>query len=190
MAQKKHPAGAPTRARKTVGQGTTSPEPQKAAPAPPGARRGRRPVKQDQNIAGAGIEWPDDEGPLCSEFSPDSGDQQMRDEISPIVHGMLYLTNFRGVENIDGMLRLGIKYVVCVNEQTNSHPDHFVYFNIDTLEDQEDHDATPHFEKVNEFTDKALRAKDGAVVFHCAAGISRSTTMLIAYIMGKLREKN
>jgi len=44
----------------------------------------------------------------------------------------------------------------------------FNYFNIDTLEDQEDHDASPHFNKVKKFTDDALKA-GGCVVFHCAA---------------------
>lgn len=52
-------------------------------------------------------------------------------------------------------------------------PDHFNYFNIDNLEDQEDHDATEHFASVKNFTDDALN-KGGAVCFHCAAGISRS----------------
>jgi protein-tyrosine phosphatase len=52
-------------------------------------------------------------------------------------------------------------------------PDQFKYFNIDNLEDQEDHDATEHFASVKNFTDDALH-KGGAVCFHCAAGISRS----------------
>ena len=53
---------------------------------------------------------------------------------------------------------------------------------IDTLEDQEDHDASQHFESVAKFTDEAL-TKGGAVCFHCAAGISRSSTMIISYLM-------
>jgi hypothetical protein len=41
----------------------------------------------------------------------------MRNEVSCIVRGRLYLTNFRGVDDIDTLERLNIKHVVCVNEQ-------------------------------------------------------------------------
>jgi protein-tyrosine phosphatase len=123
---------------------------------------------------------------LAEEFWPDSGDQATRNEVSCILQGSLYLTNFRGVENAGNLEALNIKHIVCVNEQSNTHADKFNYFNIDTLEDQEDHDASEHFEKVQCFVDSALLT-GGAVVFHCAAGISRSSTVLIAYLMAARR---
>eukprot|EP00960_Hanusia_phi_P029655 748082-Hanusia_phi.AAC.1 len=86
--------------------------------------------------------------PLATEFSPDAGSQEDRDSVSCIVAGKLYLTNFRGVERTDELQRLDIRHIVCVNEQNNEFPDQFNYFNIDTLEDQEDHDATVHFSAV------------------------------------------
>jgi len=126
------------------------------------------------------------ERPLATSFSPDSGDQEMRNEVSCILPEKLFLTNFRGVENVEELQRLNIKHILCVNEQSNSHPDKFNYFNIDTLEDQEDHDATPYFVQVKKFTDKAIKS-GGGVVFHCAAGISRSATMMISYLMASKR---
>ncbi len=123
---------------------------------------------------------------LATSFSPDSGDQEMRNEVSCILPERLFLTNFRGVENVEELQRLNIKHILCVNEQTNSHPEKFNYFNIDTLEDQEDHDATPYFLQVKKFTDQAIKA-GGGVVFHCAAGISRSATMMISYLMASKR---
>ena len=115
-------------------------------------------------------------------FYPDSGSQADRDAISCIIPGELYLTNFRGVGRIEELQSLGIRHIVCVNEQENEFADKLNYFNIDNLEDQEDHDAMQHFATVAEFTDNALKS-GGAVCFHCAAGISRSSTMIIAYLM-------
>ena len=115
-------------------------------------------------------------------FYPDSGEQADRDAISCIVPGELYLTNFRGVGRMEELKSLGVRHIVCVNEQDNEFVDAFNYFNIDSLEDQEDHDAMQHFESVAQFTRSAL-ASGGAVCFHCAAGISRSSTMIISYLM-------
>mmetsp|Transcript_83457 Transcript_83457/g.223436 ORF Transcript_83457/g.223436 Transcript_83457/m.223436 type:complete len:228 (-) Transcript_83457:75-758(-) len=115
-------------------------------------------------------------------FFPYSGTQEERNEISCIIPNKLYLTNFRGVENAENLEALGIKHIVCINEQENAFEGRFNYFNIKTLEDQEDHDASQYFASVADFTDKALKS-GGAVCFHCAAGISRSSTVVIAYLM-------
>ena len=117
-----------------------------------------------------------------SRYFPYSGSQEERDTISCIIPQQLYLTNHRGVGRADELEHLRISHIVCVNEQDNEFPDRFTYQNIDTLEDQEDHDASQHFASIISFTDHAL-AQGGAVCFHCAAGISRSSTMLIAYLM-------
>ncbi|EKX46104.1 hypothetical protein GUITHDRAFT_86883 [Guillardia theta CCMP2712] len=148
--------------------------------APPKSKKAADP--DDSQAAPAQDAAEEEEIPLASVFSPDAGTQEDRDSVSCIVAGKLYLTNFRGVERTDELKKLNIRHIVCVNEQNNEFPDQFNYFNIDTLEDQEDHDATVHFSAVKKFTDESL-AKGGAVCFHCAAGISRSTTMMIAYLM-------
>jgi protein-tyrosine phosphatase len=115
-------------------------------------------------------------------FYPYSGSQEQRDKISCVIPKKLYLTNHRGVGRDEELDALGITHIICVNEQENDHPGRFIYHNITTLEDQEDHDASQHFEDVMIVTNQAL-AQGGAVCFHCAAGISRSSTMLIAYLM-------
>lgn len=83
-----------------------------------------------------------------SDFCPDSGLSEDRDEVSEIVANKIYLTNHRGAENVAVLQERNIKHIVCVNSQENGHPDKFHYFNIDSLEDQEDHDATEHFSAV------------------------------------------
>ena len=53
--------------------------------------------------------------------------------------------------------------------------------NLDIL-DSDKADIKQHFAKSNEFIDEAIK-NNGNVLIHCHAGISRSSTILIAYIM-------
>jgi rhodanese-related sulfurtransferase len=51
------------------------------------------------------------------------------------------------------------------------------------LPDDPDADITQHFEGGGEFIHAALQEDDRRILVHCQAGISRSSTMLIAYFM-------
>ena len=79
----------------------------------------------------APVPKPKKEDPVV--FFPDSGTQDERNQISCILPGKLYLTNFRGVERLDELESLGIQHIVCVNEQENNFPSKFNYFNVSTL---------------------------------------------------------
>jgi protein-tyrosine phosphatase len=76
--------------------------------------------------------------------------------------------------------------IVCVNEQDREFAERFNYFNIENIEDQEDRDAMQHFSSFAEFINNALASGD-AVCFYCFAGISRSSTVMIAYLMSSKR---
>jgi len=88
-----------------------------------------------------------------------------------VIEGKIYLTNYRGAENVDELKKRGIRHIVCVNEQENEHADKFRYFNISTLEDQEDNDASPHFQAVKEFTDDALLSGGAMLLCVCVCGL-------------------
>jgi len=59
----------------------------------------------------------------------------------------------------------------------------FTHMVVDAV-DIEDQDLLSHFNECFEFIDSCL-AQDGAVLVHCQAGISRSVTVVTAYMMSK-----
>lgn len=65
----------------------------------------------------------------------------------------------------------------------NSFPENFTYKNIDLL-DIPQTDIVQHFESAFQFIDERMD-KGGCVLVHCNAGISRSSTIVIAYLMMK-----
>lgn len=65
----------------------------------------------------------------------------------------------------------------------NSFSENFTYMNIDLL-DIPQTDIAQHFESAFQFIDEGMD-KGGCVLVHCNAGISRSSTIVIAYLMMK-----
>jgi protein-tyrosine phosphatase len=63
----------------------------------------------------------------------------------------------------------------------NYFEDHFLYCNI-SLIDTETEAVRPHLRRAFEFLNDALRV-NGRVLVHCVAGVSRSVTIAVAYLM-------
>ncbi|CAE7253531.1 mpl3 [Symbiodinium natans] len=127
--------------------------------------------------------------PVASEsdafYFPWSGTDVSRREISCILPGQLYLTNCRGVEDLSALQELGITHVLCINEQENLFPDKLVYYNVsDVTDDPEMAEALKaKFTDAFDFIDAASAA--GRCVVHCAAGISRSSTLVLGYLIAR-----
>ena len=129
------------------------------------------------------------------EFYPYSGLQEERNTVHEILP-RLYLTNFRGAEDLRGLQQLGVASVVCVNGDAadNPHEAALRYLNIEGVEDTEGEGGAleAHFERVRAFVAAALAEEAGAeksggggVVVHCAAGISRSSAVLLYFLMAE-----
>jgi protein-tyrosine phosphatase len=105
-------------------------------------------------------------------------------ELDEILTGHLFLGSAKAARNKKLLKDLKIKYIVnAAFEIKNYHPEDFVYppqgFSFrDTLEE----DITPKLETAWELFEKA-RDEGVGVLCHCAAGVSRSSSLVISYLM-------
>ncbi|KAK1804163.1 hypothetical protein P4O66_020208 [Electrophorus voltai] len=108
--------------------------------------------------------------PLCDQGGPV--------EILPF----LYLGSAYHASRKDMLDMLGITALINVSSNCPNHfEDHFQYKSI-PVEDNHKADISSWFNEAIEFID-SVRNKGGRVFVHCLAGISRSATICLAYLM-------
>lgn len=80
---------------------------------------------------------------------------------------------------------LKVAAVVRVGKELKSHfPNDFEYLEIG-IWDESDEDIRQYFSAAIAFIDKIVQDKGKRVLVHCAMGVSRSATIVIAYLMHK-----
>jgi len=125
---------------------------------------------------------------LCVQECPSPSSlsfQRPRVYPSEILSGFLYLGSFPEVSCFDALNDLGIGYILNVASQCHDrHHGIFAYCKCDIL-DRKDVDISEHFEPAFKFIEEA-KESNSAVVVHCQVGISRSATIVIAYLMKTL----
>jgi protein-tyrosine phosphatase len=91
----------------------------------------------------------------------------------------LYLGNRESACDLTRLREAGITHVVnCADELPNYHDEHFVYLAL-RLRDP-DPNLCRHLPRVCGFIDQAR--KQGRVLVHCFAAVSRSPTVVLAYL--------
>lgn len=105
-----------------------------------------------------------------------------KSEINEIVPG-LYLSSYGGASNIDYLKRIGITDIINLSDKENVAPTEFNYHRIQIADDP-DADIKQYFAITNSIIDSVLET-GGKVLVHCTAGVSRSPTIILAYLMVK-----
>ncbi|ETN57909.1 jnk stimulatory phosphatase (jsp1) [Anopheles darlingi] len=93
----------------------------------------------------------------------------------------LYIGNYRDSKDFQQLDRHGITHIVSIHDSPRRfHPDKHYLCVI--AADKPDQNLSQYFSVCNDFIHSA-RLKQGNVLIHCLAGMSRSVTVAVAYIM-------
>ncbi len=94
----------------------------------------------------------------------------------------IYLADIASAFNKDKMKENGITHILCtVLGLDPTFPDDFIYKNIHTR-DASDEEIIKYFDECCDFIDEAIK-NDGKILIHCICGVSRSTSIVIAYLI-------
>lgn len=95
----------------------------------------------------------------------------------------LYLGSFDAETNLPALLGSGITHVLTVGaELIPSYPKQFTYLHVPAL-DHPSENLLCRFPEMFAFIEEGLQS--GGVLVHCLAGVSRSATVVIGYLMWK-----
>lgn len=112
------------------------------------------------------------------------------DETPSLICERIFLGSASDARNLNKLQRHNIKYVLNMagstsypaNFFTASGHSHVTLLVLDT-HDLDDYDISIHFPVALNFIHKSLKMEDGAILIHCAAGVSRSAIIVAAYLM-------
>jgi atypical dual specificity phosphatase len=95
----------------------------------------------------------------------------------------IYLGNIAGAQNKTFLNKNNIGYIINLANQSYARQSNIEYLDID-ISDSPNTDIKHFFPQIINFFNKGLQSKKN-IYIHCRAGISRSTTGLIAFLMSK-----
>ena len=107
----------------------------------------------------------------------------LREDFQPVeLIPNLFIGSIGTASNLKVLKETGITHIVCAAQGVKEYyPNKFVYLKLNLL-DTENQNIKQYFNEAGEFINKALNEK-GKVLVHCHAGISRSSTICLAYII-------
>jgi len=113
--------------------------------------------------------------------------KQFRGVASEIVEKQLYLSSYQVASDLETLKRHEITHVVNTAGDVceSKYPDHFQYLTF-YLKDINSEDIQLLFYKTIEWINAAT-SRGGRVLVHCHAGVSRSSTIILSYIMWRFK---
>ena len=104
-------------------------------------------------------------------------------EINEVCTGV-YISDFSSACNIDELKKSGITHIVtAIVGVSEMYPQEFKYYMVDVC-DRSYSQINKYFDECSDFMDDAVN-KNGKVLVHCKCGVSRSTTLIAAYLIKK-----
>ncbi|CAF1067419.1 unnamed protein product [Adineta ricciae] len=117
--------------------------------------------------------------------TPDTLDKENFTMTQIVPH--IFVGNMLDSQNLDRLNQNRITHIInCTPDLPCKWEGKYKYLRVDVL-DLPSQNIRKHFEDVFQFIDKALRDKSSNILVHCSAGISRSPTLVLAYMIKKDR---
>eukprot|EP01122_Echinamoeba_exundans_P005154 TRINITY_DN15326_c0_g1_i1.p1 TRINITY_DN15326_c0_g1~~TRINITY_DN15326_c0_g1_i1.p1 ORF type:complete len:230 (+),score=33.87 TRINITY_DN15326_c0_g1_i1:23-712(+) len=109
-------------------------------------------------------------------------DTKPDDKVCRVMPG-LFIGSQDASRNLPALVEAGVTHIVnaAAGAVDNAYPSLFKYLSLDML-DIPEFDMNPYFEETWQFVESAV-GSGGGVLIHCNAGISRSATLLISYLI-------
>ena len=101
----------------------------------------------------------------------------------------IFIGAYLNAKNWNELEKNNIKYILnCATECKNIFEDKIKYLILD-IKDQNDFPIQDFFDKGIQFIQESVNNNDGNILIHCMEGKSRSTTLLMAYLI-KYKNEN
>ena len=101
----------------------------------------------------------------------------------------IFIGSYLNAKNWNELEKNNIKYILnCATECKNIFEDKIKYLKLD-IKDQNDFPIQDFFDKGIQFIQESVNNNDGNILIHCMEGKSRSTTLLMAYLI-KYKNEN
>lgn len=107
-------------------------------------------------------------------------------EVPNKITEQIYQSGYRPSENKSVLLDIGITHILIASSVLKDYfPNDFKYLKLNVVDDNNE-DMFKYFEEVYKFVDDCIE-NNGKILIHCAAGISRSSTCTISYLIKKYK---
>ena len=126
--------------------------------------------------------WRGPPPPFFPSIESNALDRSKLSEVLP----RLYLTNYKGAEDTAALLKLGCTHVAAVGEEFmhDESPKGLTYWRKNISDDEhQGEEMARSLRDGAKFIHKAMSKKKGCCVVHCAAGVSRSATVVLGYLV-------
>lgn len=101
------------------------------------------------------------------------------------VYPRIYVGNLSTSLNKELLKQTGITHIIiALTGLSPSYPEDFEYLSLSAIDDKS-FNLSQHFENSNNFIEQALQNKDNKVYVHCVCGVSRSVSIVCAYLIKK-----